>query len=102
MAGRTTRSSPPWVRPQCRFPSSGLSSICDLCNFQRPLNFCSEVTMNFIGQTLALDSSRMDNVAAALNMQPQSIWAVLQVEAAQCGFLPDRRPTLLFERHIFY
>ncbi len=58
--------------------------------------------MNFIGQTLALDSSRMDDVAAALKVQPQSIWAVLQVEAAQCGFLPDRRPTILFERHIFY
>jgi hypothetical protein len=58
--------------------------------------------MNFIGQTLALDSSGMNSVMAALNVQPQNIWAVLQVETGQCGFLPDRRPTILFERHIFY
>jgi hypothetical protein len=58
--------------------------------------------MNFIGQTLALDSSGMNSVVAALNVQPSNIWAVLQVEAAQSGFLPDRRPTMLFERHIFY
>jgi len=58
--------------------------------------------MNFIGQTLALDSSGMNSVVAALNVQPSNIWAVLQVEAAQSGFLPDRRPTILFERHIFY
>jgi len=63
---------------------------------------CSEVKMNFIGQTLALDSSGMNSVVAALNVQPQKIWAVLQVEAAECGFLPDRRPVVLFERHIFY
>jgi hypothetical protein len=30
------------------------------------------------------------------------IWAVVSVEAAGCGFLPDRRPKLLFERHIFH
>ena len=58
--------------------------------------------MNFIGQTLALDSSGLNNVATALNVQPPSIWAVLQVEAAECGFLPDRRPIILFERHVFY
>ncbi len=58
--------------------------------------------MNFIGQTLALDSTGMNNVASTLNVQHPNIWAVLQVEAAQCGFLPDRRPTILFERHIFY
>jgi len=58
--------------------------------------------MNFIGKTLALDSSGMNAVAAALNVQPQKIWAVLHVEAAECGFLPDRRPVILFERHIFH
>src|SRR5271170_7156193 len=30
------------------------------------------------------------------------MWAVLHVETAQCGFLPDRRPRILFERHIFH
>ena len=29
------------------------------------------------------------------------MWSVVTVETAGCGFLPDRRPTILFERHIF-
>jgi len=30
------------------------------------------------------------------------IWSVLGVETSGCGFLPDRWPKLLFERHIFH
>jgi len=30
-----------------------------------------------------------------------ALWAVLSVETSGCGFLPDRRPKILFERHIF-
>ena len=37
-----------------------------------------------------------------LKVQPPEIWAVLHVEAAGCGFLPDRRPVIRFERHIFH
>lgn len=29
------------------------------------------------------------------------LWSVLTVETSGCGFLPDRRPKILFERHIF-
>jgi hypothetical protein len=58
--------------------------------------------MNFVGQTLALDSAALNSVAKALEVQPPSIWAVLHVEAAGCGFLPDRRPVIRFERHIFH
>ena len=58
--------------------------------------------MNFIGQTLALDSAALISVAKALHVQPPDIWAVLHVEASGCGFLPDRRPVIRFERHIFH
>ena len=30
------------------------------------------------------------------------IWAVLAVETSGTGFLPDRRPKILFERHVFH
>ena len=30
------------------------------------------------------------------------MWAVLSTETSGCGFLPDRRPKILFERHIFH
>jgi N-acetylmuramidase/Putative peptidoglycan binding domain len=29
------------------------------------------------------------------------LWAVLSVETSGCGYLPDRRPKILFERHVF-
>jgi hypothetical protein len=57
--------------------------------------------MNFIGQTLAIDSTGLAAVANALNVQAAEIWTVLHVETSGCGFLPDRRPPILFERHIF-
>ena len=37
----------------------------------------------------------------SLSVPAPEIWAVLAVETAGCGFLPDRRPPILFERHIF-
>jgi hypothetical protein len=33
--------------------------------------------------------------------EPAAIWSILAVETAGCGFLPDRRPDILFERHYF-
>lgn len=36
-----------------------------------------------------------------LGVQPPVLWAVLAVETAGCGYLPDRRPKILFERHLF-
>jgi N-acetylmuramidase len=32
--------------------------------------------------------------------QPE-MWAVLRMETSGCGFLPDKRPKILFERHKF-
>jgi hypothetical protein len=58
--------------------------------------------MNFVGRTLALDSGSLNSVANALKVGLPGIWTVLHVEAAGCGFLPDRRPVVRFERHIFH
>jgi N-acetylmuramidase/Putative peptidoglycan binding domain len=58
--------------------------------------------MNFIGRTLALDSAGLKAAAAALKVEPASIWAVLHVETTGCGFLLDRRPVIRFERSIFH
>ena len=58
--------------------------------------------MNFVGKTLALDSAGLNAAAAALNVPPAGIWAVLHVETAGCGFLPDRRPVIRFERSVFH
>ncbi len=29
------------------------------------------------------------------------LWAVLSVETSGCGYLPDKRPKILFERRVF-
>jgi len=58
--------------------------------------------MNFIGQTLALSSDAVNAAAAALNVPLASIWTVLHVETTGCGFLPDRRPVIRFERYRFH
>jgi len=36
-----------------------------------------------------------------MGIKAAELWAVLTVETSGCGFLPDRRPKILFERHIF-
>ncbi len=41
-------------------------------------------------------------MAGNLGVQPAEIWAVLAVETSGCGYLADRRPQILFERHIFH
>lgn len=37
----------------------------------------------------------------SLDVGAAEIWTVLTVETRGCGFLPDRRPKILFERHVF-
>jgi hypothetical protein len=43
----------------------------------------------------------MDRVCELLHVSPAEVWAVLAVESEGFGFLPDRRPRMLFERHVF-
>lgn len=58
--------------------------------------------MDFVGSALPLDDSAIDAVADDLGCSRAAILAVRQIEAAGSGFLPDRRPKILFEAHIFY
>src|SRR5512135_2161018 len=37
-----------------------------------------------------------------LGIEPAALWSVVAVETSGCGFLADRRPKILFERHIFH
>jgi hypothetical protein len=58
--------------------------------------------MEFIGKALALSDPGLTSAAQSLGVEEAEIWTVLQVETSGCGFLPDRRPPILFERHIFH
>lgn len=58
--------------------------------------------MEFRGRATALSANGFAAAAQKLGTKAPEIWAVLAVETSGCGFLPDGRPQILFERHIFH
>ena len=57
--------------------------------------------MDFARQGRPLTSDGMSTVCEALGVGEPEVWAVLTVETRGFGYLADRRPQILFERHIF-
>ena len=57
--------------------------------------------MNFAGAARPLHSDGLTAAAKHVGVDPAALWTVVVVETSGCGFLPDRRPCILFERHIF-
>lgn len=58
--------------------------------------------MPFQGTAWALSSAGMSAAASASGISAAEIWTVLAVETSGWGFLTDRRPKILFERHVFH
>ena len=58
--------------------------------------------MNFQGKGSPLSDDGMDEVCDTLGVSESEVWAVLAVETRGFGFLTDRRPQILFERHVFH
>ena len=56
----------------------------------------------FVGQGTPLTQQGIDAAAASLGVGAAELWAVMSVETSGCGFLPDKRPKILFERHLFH
>ncbi len=59
-------------------------------------------TFDFTGKAAPMTAEGTARFAALTHSDPASMWAVLSAETSGCGFLPDRRPKILFERHIFH
>lgn len=57
--------------------------------------------MEFSGAATPLAAGDVVAVAQRLNCEAAAVWAVCDVESAGGGFLPDKRPKLLFEAHLF-
>jgi peptidoglycan hydrolase-like protein with peptidoglycan-binding domain len=57
--------------------------------------------MTFLGAAHPLHGDGLTAAAAHAGVDPAVLWSVVTVETSGCGFLPDRRPSILFERHIF-
>jgi hypothetical protein len=56
----------------------------------------------FVGTATPLSQHGFDDVVSQLGVDAPSLWALLTVETRGFGFLADRRPKILFERHIFH
>jgi N-acetylmuramidase/Putative peptidoglycan binding domain len=56
----------------------------------------------FQGAAEALSSDGLGAVSQKLGVHAPEIWTVLAVETSGCGYLPDLRPQILYERHIFH
>ncbi len=57
--------------------------------------------MEFAGRAEPLTSRGFARAVELLGASPESLWTVVIVETSGRGFLPDRRPQVLFERHEF-
>lgn len=60
------------------------------------------MTDTFLGKAVPLTQQGFDDVVHQLGGDEPSLWALLTVETRGFGFLPDRRPKILYERHIFH
>ena len=57
--------------------------------------------MEFTGAATPLGPHDIADAAARLHCEPAAIRAVCDIESAGGGFLPDKRPKILYEAHIF-
>jgi hypothetical protein len=58
--------------------------------------------MDFRGSGRPLSAAGLAFACERLGVHTAEVWAILQVETLGCGFLDDRRPQILFERHVFH
>jgi hypothetical protein len=59
--------------------------------------------MEFQGKGIPLSQEGFQKALdlLGLNADPAALWAVIKVKTSGFGFLKDRRPLILFERHVF-
>ncbi len=56
----------------------------------------------FVGAAEPLSKPGFEAAVATLGVGMAELVAVLKVESKSCGFLPNRKPKILFERHVFH
>lgn len=55
----------------------------------------------FAGKARPLSTDPFGQTLAQLQVPAEALWSVIKVETSGCGYLPDRRPKILYERHVF-
>ncbi len=59
-------------------------------------------TVPFPCLSAPLTADEFQSTLTALNADAAAVWALLEVESGKAGYLPDRRPQILFERAVFH
>jgi hypothetical protein len=58
--------------------------------------------MEFVGLSKPLTQQSLDEAGQIVGIPNAAMWAVIHVESSGAGYQPDRRPKILFERHVFH
>src|SRR5262245_19137235 len=58
--------------------------------------------MSFSGRGFPVTQQGVKGAQKIVDIDVPKFWAVMSVESRGFGFLSDRRPKILFERHIFH
>jgi hypothetical protein len=56
----------------------------------------------FTGTSKPLSQDGFHTAIECIDTKAAELWAVISVETSGCGYFDDRRPQILYERHIFY
>lgn len=59
------------------------------------------MAIEFSGAARPLDDEGLHAALDLIKVDLPELWAVVSVETSGCGYLPSKRPQLLFERHVF-
>jgi hypothetical protein len=65
-------------------------------------NICWEGVMEFVGLSKPLTQQALDEAGQIVGIPNAGMWAVIHVESSGAGYQTDRRPKILFERHVFH
>jgi hypothetical protein len=57
--------------------------------------------VTFTGSGTPMSHAGINGAASVIGVGLPELWSVIAVETSGCGYLGDRRPKILFERHIF-
>jgi N-acetylmuramidase len=60
------------------------------------------ITLPDLCTSAPLSTADFNSSLAVLGVDPATAWTILEVESGKSGFLPDRRPQILFERAVFH
>jgi hypothetical protein len=60
------------------------------------------IMTTFRGSAAPLSNTGFGRALQSLEADAQSLWALITVETSGFGYLSDRRPKILFERHVFH